>query len=350
MRVRLKGVNTVRHTAADGSEVVYYYHRATGTRLEGKPGTAEFQASFAEAGKRAAQNRTAGNISWLIRQYQGHRAWEKLAESTKKIGLLNLKAVEEKWGATPLAYAQNPRCRPAFLKWHDELAKTYPRAADNKLAALQRVLSWGCDQGHITHNPIATFERAYESDRAEIIWLPEHVAALEAVASPEIALALILGLHTGQRQGDLLSLPWSAYDGTAIRLRQGKSRRGKKEGRQLYIPCTTALRGALDAAPRRATIVLTRADGSAWTKSTFHKAWTEAYADAELKEDLHYHDLRGTAVTMLAEAGCTPQETATITGHTLATVNKILEVYLARTRIMAESAIVKLDAHPRNAK
>ena len=43
----------------------------------------------------------------------------------------------------------------------------------------------------------------------------------------EMQRALILGLHTGQREGDLLRLPWSAYDGTWIRLRQGKARRGR---------------------------------------------------------------------------------------------------------------------------
>lgn len=37
-------------------------------------------------------------------------------------------------------------------------------------------------------------------------------------------------------------------------------------------------------------------------------------------------------------------------GHTLASVNKILEVYLARTRALAEGAIIKLNAHRRNAK
>ncbi|MGV7034766.1 tyrosine-type recombinase/integrase [Methylobacterium symbioticum] len=162
-------------------------------------------------------------------------------------------------------------------------------------------------------------------------------------------LALHLALHTGQRQGDLLILPWSAYDGHAIRLKQGKSRRGTKEGRQLYIPCTAALRRALDAAPRRAIPILTKPDGMAWTKSAFHHAWSAAYDRSGLRDDLHFHDLRGTAVTMLSEAGCTPQEISTITGHTLATVNKILEVYLARTRMLAESAILKLDAHPRNA-
>lgn len=49
-----------------------------------------------------------------------------------------------------------------------------------------------------------------------------------AVAEPEMKLALVLALHTGQRQGDLLRLAWSNYNGTHLSLRQGKSRRGDK--------------------------------------------------------------------------------------------------------------------------
>lgn len=33
--------------------------------------------------------------------------------------------------------------------------------------------------------------------------------------------------------------------------------------------------------------------------------------------DLHFHDLRGTAITMLAEAGCDAPEIASINGHFL---------------------------------
>ncbi|KQP50802.1 tyrosine-type recombinase/integrase [Methylobacterium sp. Leaf108] len=344
MRVKLKGINTVSHTAADGSTTKYFYHRASGKRLTGVPGTAEFIASFEEAGRSVAQARGTGTVMWLIRQYCGSRQWEKLADSTRAIGRLNLNAVEAKWGATPLKHVENPKSRAIFLRWHDELARTQPRAADNKLAALARVFSWGYNRGHLTHNPIATFERAYGSNRAELIWLPEHVAAFDGVATPELRLSLLLALHTGQRQGDLLRLPWSAFDGEAIALRQGKS------GRKVWIPCTVALRTALEAAPRRAVTVLTKADGKTWTKNAFHNAWKSAYEKAKIAEDLHFHDLRGTAVTMLSEAGCTPQEIATITGHTLASVNKILEVYLARTRALAQSAIIKLDAHRRNAK
>ena len=45
-----------------------------------------------------------------------------------------------------------------------------------------------------------------------------------AVASPQVALAFSLAIWTGQRQGDLLRLTWTAYDGDKIRLRQSKIR------------------------------------------------------------------------------------------------------------------------------
>ena len=52
-----------------------------------------------------------------------------------------------------------------------------------------------------------------------------------------------------------------------------------------------------------------------------------------------FHDLRGTTVTLLSESGSTPQQIAPITGHSLKTVHRILERYLARTSGLAEQAI-----------
>ncbi len=49
--------------------------------------------------------------------------------------------------------------------------------------------------------------------------------------------------------------------------------------------------------------------------------------------DITFHDLRGTAVTRLAEAGCTEAEIASITGHSVKSVGAILDRYLARTKI-----------------
>ena len=46
MRVRLKGINSRTKELAGGSEVTYYYAWKGGPRLEGKPGSPEFHASY----------------------------------------------------------------------------------------------------------------------------------------------------------------------------------------------------------------------------------------------------------------------------------------------------------------
>ena len=136
MRVRLKGINTVRKPLADGTVRTYHYHRATGTKLEGEPGTPEFVASFQAAARSSALARSAGTVEWLIRQYKESRSWTNLAPSTREIGEYDLKACEEKWGATPLKIVENPRSRPGFLKWHDKMADTHPKAASVRVQGL----------------------------------------------------------------------------------------------------------------------------------------------------------------------------------------------------------------------
>jgi hypothetical protein len=55
-------------------------------------------------------------------------------------------------------------------------------------------------------------------------------------------------------------------------------------------------------------------------------------------------DLRDTAVTWLANAGCTLPEIASITGHSLQSIHSILKHYLAITPELADSAIAKYVA------
>ena len=51
-----------------------------------------------------------------------------------------------------------------------------------------------------------------------------------------------------------------------------------------------------------------------------------------MPDDLTLHDIRGSAITRLAETGCEVPEIATITGHSLRDVEAILDAhYLGRT-------------------
>ncbi|PZX39506.1 hypothetical protein LY56_02674 [Roseinatronobacter thiooxidans] len=61
--------------------------------------------------------------------------------------------------------------------------------------------------------------------------------------------------------------------------------------------------------------------------------------NVDKSERLEFRDLRGTAVTLLSEAGCPVPQIVSITGHSLQSAHRILEKYLARTEALSQTAI-----------
>jgi integrase len=353
VRVRLKGINTVTKRLTDGSSKVYHYHRATGIALEGRPNSAEFIASFAAA-EATLKDRLKGVVNQLSREYTASPEFKMLAKSTKSEYVRMLKSAELEFGQMPIAALNDPRVKAEFLDWRDRLSKSSgDREADNRLSAVSAMLTWATDRGKIEANYVLGFKRLYHSNRRDLIWLPEHISAFMKVASVEMQRALILGLHSGQREGDLILLPWSAYDGKAISLRPGKEERKGVSARLRDIPCTRPLRTMLNSMERVSPLILTTKSGRAFKKRYFCRLWSEAMLVAGIETvrlpginepvRLHYHDLRGTAVTLLSEAGCTVQQIAAITGHSLETVTRILERYLKLTSGLAEQAIFNFE-------
>ncbi|AXS39230.1 site-specific integrase [Breoghania sp. L-A4] len=336
MRVRLKGINTVTKRRADGTKAVYRYHRATGHPLPGEPGSPEFLAAIHEAEK-IGLDRHAGTVIGLIRDFTLSPEFDNRADSTKREYRRILTKVEAEFGDMPIAVLNDPRVRREFLEWRAKLARSSGlREADNRLSIISAMLSWAKENGHVDHNHVIGFKRLYKANRSEAIWLPQHIKAFCEDAPVDLQRALILALHTGQRQGDLLRLSWTNFDGRCLDIRQSKT------GARVVVPCTKALKAMLDSLPRDSVVILTTKTGRPWTAYNFRHAW-KAAADKAGITGLHFHDLRGTAVTMLAEAGCTLPEIAAITGHSLRTVSTILEKYLALTRPLAEQAIARLE-------
>ncbi|UGX89722.1 tyrosine-type recombinase/integrase (plasmid) [Bradyrhizobium barranii subsp. barranii] len=205
-------------------------------------------------------------------------------------------------------------------------------------AVLARILSFAKDRGIITSNPCERGGRLYVADRRDKIWTEQDIAAVLSVGSPEIQAALILALWSGQRQGDLLRLPWSAYETPYIRLRQSKG------GRRVAMPAGAPLRVLLDATSRRGPVILTNTLGRPWTSDGFRTSWAKTCERAGVS-GLTFHDLRGTAVVRLAIAGASVPQIAAVTGHSLKDVEAILDAhYLGRDIQLAEAAVLKLEA------
>jgi integrase len=336
VRVRLKGLNWATKRLANGDLRTYYYAWPGGPRLNAQPGSPEFVRLFHEAHATRRQP-AAGLFFHLIAEFKASAEYATLAPSSLRSYASYLKLIENDFGDMPIEALTDPRVRGEFKGWRDGFAAT-PRKADYAWTVLARVFSFAKDRGLITVNPCERGGRLYRPDRADKIWGESDIAGLFKVAGPPIQLAATLALWTGQRQGDLLRLPWSAYDGKYIRLRQAKT------GRRVVVPVGEPLRVVLDRTARHSTLVLTNSRGRPWTSDGFRTSWGKACAKAGIT-GLTFHDLRGSAVVRLAIADATVPQIATLTGHSLKDVEAILDAhYLGRDVKLAEIAIAKLEA------
>jgi integrase len=336
MRIRLKGINSVTKTLADGTRRTYWYAWKGGPPLRGEPGTPEFTASYNEACARKVTP-PRGTLLSVLQGYQASEDFLGLAPRSRSDYVGKIKIIEKAFGDFPLAAMTDHRTRGIFKAWRERLALASHRQADYAWVVLAPILSWGVDRGLVAANPCARGGRLYRGSRAENIWTAGDEAAFLERAPSHLHLPLLLALWTGQRQGDLLRLPWSAYDGRHIRLRQSKG------GRRVVIKVGAPLKAVLDATSKRSTIMLATSEGKPWTPDGFRASWGKACKKAGVV-GVTFHDLRGTAVTRLAIAGCTEAEIATITGHSLRSVRAIIDThYLSRDPALGESAIAKLE-------
>jgi integrase len=222
MRVNLKGLFWAPARLADGTKRIYWYAWRGGPRLRGEPGDPEFVASYNEA---VATRITApaGRLLSLFEEYQRSTDFTGLRDRTRADYIKQFLKIEARFGDMPIKALADPRARGVFLGWRDELAVKSRRQADYAFAVLARVLAWAKERGKITVNPCERAKRIYHGTRVDKVWSIEDEAAFLRSAPAHLHLPLLLALWTGQRQGDLLALAWSAFDGTVIKLRQSKT-------------------------------------------------------------------------------------------------------------------------------
>jgi len=359
IRLKLKGINWVKATLGDGTIKEYaYLGRGRGAiRLEGgheSPEAVELLiASYNQAKAERRGRANPNTFKAIITAFMQAPAFTKLRERTRADYQKIIRKIEDKFGDLPIAALNDPRVTKDFLDWRDSMASS-ARQADYAWTVLMRIIAWARDRAMTTYRPPERIERLYYGDRADLIWEDHHIAAFNATAAEHLQSALTLAAETGLRQGDIVALTWKAYDPTPtplsplgwIRWTPSKSiTRCCPKGRPVSIPVTRRLAALLETLPRISPIILTRPNGQPWdTANDLGSRFSEAKIEAGIA-DRTFNDLRGTAVTRLSEAGCTPQEIRPITGHTIESIHRIIERYCARTDALAGAAILKLEKH-----
>jgi hypothetical protein len=132
MKIDLKGARPVKRRLADGTIKTYYYlGRGKGaSRLKGKPGSAEFLASYQGANAKRKRNRERVTETLIDDYFDSGHFNTRLAERTRadyqKLGT----AFRAKFGKVPIAFWRDPRSRKKLRKFRDALAVSSPRQAD----------------------------------------------------------------------------------------------------------------------------------------------------------------------------------------------------------------------------
>jgi integrase len=318
VKVELRGIHKLTVKGR-----TYCYAWRGGPRLRGEPGTPEFVQSYNEAVE-SRRTPEPGRFRSLVALYKASADYTKLADVTRKNTSPWLDRIADYFGDLSIAQFDRPeRIRKVIRHWRSQWADK-PRTADAALQVLSRVLSHAVDPlGKIAGNPCEGIKQLYSSNRSEIIWTDADVAQLKKTCSPEIAHAVDLAAHTGLRVGDLVRLCWSHVEQDAITIFTSKSR----HRREAIIPLYDELRQVLARIPRRSTQILTSSNGRPW--KAFPSRFTRAKQTAGL-DNLHFHDLRGTAATRFYLAGLSIRTIGEMLGWSEDNVEKIIHKYVAR--------------------
>ena len=257
MRVRLKGINSKRKRLADGSYKTYWYAWKGGPALRGEPGSPEFHASYNEAVAQKIKPPT-GILFGLLRQYQDSEDFRKLAASTRRSYVQLLTRIERDLGDFPLSALSDRRTRGVFMAWRDKTAvASGRRQADYAWTVLARVLSWSCKPRPDQHQSVRARRPPLSQRPERQVFGPRKMKRPSCDRVRRICTYRCCWRY-GPASDKAIYCDFRGRPMTASIFACGKAR----AGRASPIPVGAPLKAALDATPKRSTIILTNSDGN----------------------------------------------------------------------------------------
>lgn len=312
-RLRLRYVD---HFRDRHGTLRYYFRRPGGKRtpLPGLPGSEPFLIAYqtalatTEPAEKPKERGGPGTFDRLLAEYFESAQFTSLKAPTRRAYRLAYERLFmlEDIGHRPVAGMQRVVVERVMAKRVDR-----PSAANDALKKLRILIKFAIGRGYRKDDPTLHIKKLKEGEHHT--WTEQEVAAFEArwpVGTQQRTL-FALFLYTGQRVVDVARMAWRdvSLDGRWIHVQQ------EKTGTKLELQLHPDLLDVLAAWPKNNGPIVPTSFGKAFSTKGLGNKMADAIDAAGLSDDCVAHGLRKAAARRLAEAGCSPHEIASITGH-----------------------------------
>jgi integrase len=279
--------------------------------LCGGPAALAGQTSRATIG---ASRVKAGSISALIVSYFGAPQFLGLAPATQQTYRNILERFRAEHGDKPVALLTRQHLNAMLATKINT-----PAAANHWLRLIRVLMTFAVEEGFRKDNPATGIKNIKNRSEGFHTWNEDEIASFEAKhpVGTKARLALGLLLYTAQRRSDVIRMGRQHVRDGVVHVRQ------QKTGSPLAIPMHPDLAAIIDATPSDHLTFLTTILGKPFTAAGFGNWFRDRCDEAGLPKECASHGLRKAACRRLAEAGCSANVIASISGHaTLAEVTR----------------------------
>lgn len=304
-----KGLKPIKRRLATGEAKVYWYHRATGKRLQHDPESAEGHLEIARLdreaeGTKAVSEAAAGSYGDLWNAYIQSPEWRGLKPRTRS----DYQAVRDWLGDAAKAQPVRAWNTSDIYKLRDKAARQRGRRFGNYVVqVLSLTIEWGRKRDRVGTNvayDVDKIAKPKSERKVNRAWSNAEVEAFARAAPFQVLVPFSLALFCGMRQGDALMVTWSAIKDGEIEWTAGKN--GEE-----CVAAVSGVFGAIieEARQRRgdAVQIAVTAYGSPWTASGFRASFFKLVRKLQLAGALRpgctFHGLRHTIATIARDGG-----------------------------------------------
>jgi integrase len=291
-----------------------YYFKAA-------PGTPEFEEELrswhdaAGSHPQIGLSRTrAGSVSDVIVRWYASRQFLGFEASTKSTFRGIAERFRAEHGEKPIALIQREhvqRILSAKAAAPGPTGKPTIEASNNLLKVLRYLMRFAVEEKMRKDDPTLGLKFIRAKSKGFHSWTDDEIVQFENAhaLSTRARLALALLLFTAQRRSDVIRMGKQHVRADRIRVVQ------QKTDTTLEIPIHPELKDVMAASPISNMTFLVTGGGKPFTPAGFTNWFRDMCRQAGLPYHCSPHGLRKAAARRLAEAGCTANQIAAVTGH-----------------------------------